>query len=84
MRRRLQATDMLVGGTQVDPRGRPYPERGTISARATTVIGPMRPPTMSHYIPGMCIRDFAVTESTSIICAGDFRHPFDNKVLKHI
>ena len=75
---------MVARSTQVDPRGWPRPEHVSSPAPATTVIGPMRPPTMSHYIPGMCIRDFAVTESTSIICAGDFRHPFDNKVLKHI
>ena len=45
---------------------------------------PTWPPTSSHYIPCTFIIDSAVPESTSIICPGDSRHPFCNKVLKHV
>ena len=72
--------DMVARGTQADPRRWPRPERVFSPARATALISPTWPHSLSHYSTHLCMIDSIVTESSS----SDYCRPFCNKLLKHI
>ena len=80
-------TDVVMGGTQVDPRGQPRPHHVTNPALATWAICPTWPPVSSHYIsvlPFSCILYSTISEPTMVAYYGDLCHPPCNTLLKHI